>query len=262
MAGLITGMQLAQATGLRHTLELARTRWPEATGAIYYKLTDVYPACAWSTVDWYGVPKIAYWAVQDAFAPLHACALFEKLSVPAGEGLALPIYLLDDAARLRGPWKVSARAYDGALAEVARRKFAGSGAVGRVRRLGELAVAPERAGAVPLLVVVEVRQAGGVADRTWYWLNYAARPGCLFTLPRTELQVSRRPGAVVVRNVGRVPAVGVQVVSGQPERLRVEDGYFWLDPGEQRRLAVQGDQAGLAVAAWNASAPSDKGGQR
>ncbi len=27
------GSQLAQATGVRHTLELARTRWPDCTGA-------------------------------------------------------------------------------------------------------------------------------------------------------------------------------------------------------------------------------------
>ena len=48
----ILGMQMAQATGMRHTLELARTRWPEATGVAYYKLTDNNPAASWATVDW------------------------------------------------------------------------------------------------------------------------------------------------------------------------------------------------------------------
>jgi beta-mannosidase len=83
MAGLITGMQLAQATGLRHTLELARTRWPEATGVCFYKLTDVYPACAWATIDWYGVPKLAHCFIQDAYAPLHACG---AVRAPGGAG--------------------------------------------------------------------------------------------------------------------------------------------------------------------------------
>jgi len=56
----ITGTQLAQTTGIRHTLELARTRWPEATGVLYYKLNDNNPAASWSTVDWHGSPKMAY----------------------------------------------------------------------------------------------------------------------------------------------------------------------------------------------------------
>ena len=32
LKNFILGMQMAQATGMRHTLELARTRWPDATG--------------------------------------------------------------------------------------------------------------------------------------------------------------------------------------------------------------------------------------
>jgi beta-mannosidase len=32
--------QLAQCEGLRHTLERARTRWLDCTGALYYKMND------------------------------------------------------------------------------------------------------------------------------------------------------------------------------------------------------------------------------
>jgi beta-mannosidase len=254
MAGLITGMQLAQATGLRHTLELARTRWPDATGICYYKLTDVYPACAWATIDWYGVPKIAYYFIQDAYQPLHACALFEHLTVPEGEGLAAPIVLLDDADELKGEWTVIARAFDGNLSEVARAEFAGKGAIDRVRRLGELVVPARSAHGSPLLVVAEVRVGDALRDRTFYWLNYAAQPGCLFALPQTRLAVDVQPGRVVIRNEGDVPAVGVHFDCPEiSDRFTSEDSYLWLDPGEVRVVRVS-ETRGVSVQAWNSPA--------
>ncbi|UCH35036.1 MAG: beta-mannosidase [Armatimonadota bacterium] len=254
MDGLITGMQLAQATGLRHTLELARTRWPEATGVCYYKLTDVYPACAWATVDWYGVPKIAYFFTQDAYEPLHACALFERLAVPEGEGLRVPIFLLDDAEELTGEWSVLARAFGASLREVARTEFNGIGLADRVRRLGDLTVSAQAAGSAPLLIVTEARAGRNLRDRTFYWLNVAARPGCLFDLPQTRLATRVEGGNVVVENAGSVPAVGVHFYHPEgSDRLSVEDSYFWLDPGEARVLQVS-DSHAVRVRAWNAPA--------
>ena len=56
----ILGTQLAPGVAICHTLEAQRADFPKAAGICYYKLTDVYPACSWSTVDYYGVPKISY----------------------------------------------------------------------------------------------------------------------------------------------------------------------------------------------------------
>jgi beta-mannosidase len=253
MAGLITGMQLAQATGIRHTLERARTRWPEATGVCYYKLTDVYPACAWAAIDWYGVPKIAYYVIQDAYAPVLACARFDQLSAPPGEPLRVPVFLLDDAGDLTGPWQVIARAYDPSLTEIVRAEFPGHGAVDRVKRLGDLTLTAEQAQSAPLLVVTEVSHQGKTVHRTFYWLNYAGQPGCLFKLPAARLEVKAEPNALIVKNTGEVPAVGVHFdCPAISDHFTVEDAYFWLDPGEERRLEA-GETQGVKVMAWNAA---------
>lgn len=73
----IAGSQLAQVVAVRHTLERSRTRWPECTGALYYKMNDNYPAVSWSSVDWYGAPKTIHYFAQDAFSPVAAVVLFE-----------------------------------------------------------------------------------------------------------------------------------------------------------------------------------------
>jgi beta-mannosidase len=252
MAGLITGMQLAQATGLRHTLERARTRWPDATGACYYKLTDVYPACAWATIDWYGVPKIAYYVIQDAFEPLQAVVVFESLDTPTGKDLNCPVFLLDDAGELKGSWKVVVRAFDETLQERARAEFSGLKGINRVQKLGTFRISSAAAHTNPLLIVAEVRRNDRVRARNVYWLNFRAKPGCLFSLPRARLSMRAESDRLIIRNTGAVPAVGVHFDCPEiSDRFRVEDSYFWLDPGEERIVNANHTRS-VRVRAWNA----------
>lgn len=188
LENFILGIQMTQATGMRHVLELNRTRWPRSAGICYYKLNDNNPAASWSTVDWYGAPKIAYHVLKQAFAPLHACVLFPRLNV-AGEPVDLPVFLLDDAFALhRRDWKVRVRAFGQSLAPIALVEFRGAASPWeRVRELGTLALNGDQTFNIPLLVVAEVLVGNRVADRTFYWLNYAQIQGCLFNLPSTQL---------------------------------------------------------------------------
>lgn len=79
----IIGTQLAQAETVRHTLEAYRCNWPESTGICYYKLTDVYPACSWSTLDYYGVPKLSHYFVKSAYKTLHGALVFKSMHAKA-----------------------------------------------------------------------------------------------------------------------------------------------------------------------------------
>jgi beta-mannosidase len=81
MEDFIRGSQVASVTATRHTLELARTRWPASTGALYYKMNDNYPAASWACVDWYGAPKMNHYFFQQTYAPLHACLLFSTFDL-------------------------------------------------------------------------------------------------------------------------------------------------------------------------------------
>ncbi len=248
----IIGSQLSQATGVRHPLELNRTRWPECAGCLYYKMNDNYPAASWSCADWYGAPKIGHYIFQDAFSPLHACALFSTLN-PQGQAVSLPVFALDDADALTGAeWEVIVSAYDATLGEVKRQTYKGSGSIDRVRKLGTFDLGAEQTQTTPLLIVVELRKSGMTADRTFYWTNYEAEPGCLMRLPRTKLSMHVEDGNAAITNDGAMPAVAVHIQRpGHADTFMANDNYFWLNPGETVTVGVN-EPDGLTIAAWNA----------
>ena len=248
------GSQLSQAVGIRHTLERARCRWPHSTGALYYKMTDNYPAASWACIDWYGAPKIGHYFFQDAFAPLHAPVLFTSTN-NVGIPVSLPVYLLDDADALaESDWKAVARAYNGDLQLIKREQYDGQGSVANPRKLGDFTLTFEETDTVPLFVVSEVWQDGALAHRTFYFLNYEPVKGSLFTLPRATLAFETRGDNVAVHNSGALPAVAVDVARpGHLDSFTVSDNYFWLDAGETATVEVN-DVDGLVVGAWNAEA--------
>lgn len=254
----VVGSQVAQATGVRHTLELARVSWPESTGIAYYKLTDNNPAASWATVDWYGVPKMSHFVIQDAYAPLAAPVIFSELN-PGRKAVELPVYLLDDADQLSGSsWKVTVRAYNADLDEMKREEFVGSGSIDQVESLGNLALTADQVGHTPVLIVSEVSRNSMVEQRSFYWMNYEHYQGSLFyMLPFTELTVTEEEGDLVVSNVGDKPAVAVQfAVEGISDQFIADDNFFWLDAGESRVIRANRTE-GVGVKAWNSAAIPD-----
>lgn len=262
LRGFTRGSQLAQATGVRVVLERMRTRWDESTGVVYYKLTDVYPGVSWSTVDWYGVPKIAHYWVQRAFAPLQVVALFDSFDVDANKPLRLQLYLLDDREEWGEASQVRVRLYDARLREAAQKVLNVQPSPARVRSLGEVTLDAPGNDSAPLLVLVELLRGKDVVTHNFYWFNFRQRPGNLFHLPRTTLSVKRDGDYLVVENTGKLPAVSVHFhAPACSDSLRVSESEFWLQPGEQHRVRItfmpniEGklpSDRRLAVGAWNA----------
>ncbi len=250
MASWILGTQLVQATGIRHTLERNRTRWPESTGICYYKFTDVYPACSWSTVDYYGVPKLSYDVLADSYAPLAAYAVFDSTTA---DGLCAPVYLVDEAYALDNKnWTVRMIAYDEHLRIIKCCEANGNSHTDTVQPLGFFTLTTEQTAHTPLLITSEVICEGETVFRTFYWLNYRNKTGCLFSLPKTALFYTCADGCVTVRNEGSLPAIGVTLTCpSEDTAFYADDSLFCLHPGETRTLTVSHTD-GLIVKAWNA----------
>ena len=252
MEQFVIGSQMAQVVCLRHQYDRARSRWPQCTGSLYYKMNDNFPAASWATVDWYGAPKMGHYFMQQTMAPLHACLRFSTVHYMA-TWFNQPVFLLDDANSLKGhAWQVTVRACDGALREIKRTAFEGRDSIKSPLTVGQFELDTAQTDTAPLLFVTEVHVDGQLADRTFYWVNYEFDKGCLFRLPRTTVALTVENGAAVVRNTGALPAVGVHVDRpGHLDTFTVSDNYFWLDAGETRTVRVNSTD-GLTAAAWNA----------
>ncbi len=248
----ITGSQLSQAVGLRHPLERARTRWPECTGALYYKMNDNYPAASWSCVDWYGAPKLSHYFCQDAFTPLHACVIFDSVNNNK-KALTLPVFLLDDNNELSGKkWEVVVRAYNGNLKLIKKNSYKGKGSIKSVRSLGDFTLTESQTDTCPLFTVAEIFLNGKLNDRTFYFTNYEATIGSLFKLPKTKVTLRIENGKAILSNTGKLPAVATNVLRpGHLDTFTADDNYVWLDPGESKTVSVNTTE-GLTVGAWNA----------
>jgi beta-mannosidase len=250
---IITGSQLSQVVGVRHPLERARTRWPDCSGALYYKMNDNFPAASWSCVDWYGAPKISHYFFQDAFAPLAACVIFDTVN-SFGTHLELPVFLLDDADSLaENEWEVVVQAYDCKLGLIRKETFSGKGRIISPLRIGSFMLTAEETRTAPLLVTSDIRVMNDLAHRNFYFVNYEYDKGCLFRLPRASLcmKIDKNTGTANISNDGCIPAVAVNVqCPGHLHEFRISDNYIWLNAGESQTVNVSLTE-GLVADAWN-----------
>ncbi len=252
LAALSLGTQMAQATSIRHTLELARTRWPEHTGVCYYKMNDNNPAASWSSIDWFGTTKIAYHVLRQAYRPLHPCIIFDSLNFVCMD-TALPVHILDDQEILSDcSWQLTIRVFNSSLDLVHDMIFDGEGAVAPNAEIGHLRLSAEVTQSIPLFVVMTLQVQGAEprTAETFYWLNFESGQNALFDLPATKLDLRRDSDRVMVKNVGQKPAVGVFFDPQDPDSFVCEDAFFWLDAGHSRRIVTNQPES-VRVMAWN-----------
>ncbi len=244
--------QMTQTTIIRHLLEKIRSNWPESVGICYYKATDVYPACSWATIDYYGVPKqVPFHIIGDSYAPVAAALVFN--SVDIRERYEAPVFFFDDNNDTVGKnVKVTVSAYDGSLTCRKQETYDATGKTGFSSKLGEFVIDGDLLTTTPLFITAEVEVDGAVAFRTFWWFNFKDASGCLRDLAKTKLAYATEAGKVTVTNVGDLPAVGVTIECPDKDiTFDVEDSVLFLKAGESVTLTVN-ETEGLRIKAWNA----------
>jgi beta-mannosidase len=74
---LIAKSQAYQAQVLKfHTEQYRRMKYRPCNGALMFTFNDCWPAVTWAVVDYFRKPKQGYYALQQAFAPLHVLLLW------------------------------------------------------------------------------------------------------------------------------------------------------------------------------------------
>ncbi|MCX8180862.1 MAG: hypothetical protein N3E41_05770 [Thermofilaceae archaeon] len=243
--------QLVQAEALKTAVEHARRRKFACGGALYWSFNAPWPNMCWETVDYYGRPKMGFYAVKRSFAPV--------IVSPVVDGENLEVYLVNDELRVvKGT--VTLRVVDVSSDEVVKEERMSvsvppnSSIVVAKLLVRQLVKDPSRQ-----LLHFTLEYDGGVSRNT---LLLKKPRDLSFSPTELELKVKR------VERVGEDAIVEVELSSRGYARLAfidveedyvtvADDNYFDLLRGEGRtvRLRVKkpGSSFTVVAAAQNAS---------
>ncbi|PWI48925.1 hypothetical protein CEE45_04130 [Candidatus Heimdallarchaeota archaeon B3_Heim] len=62
--------QTAQAFAMKFAIEIWRSRKFKNSGSLIWQFNEPWPTICWSLIDYYGVPKMAYWYTKNAYSPV------------------------------------------------------------------------------------------------------------------------------------------------------------------------------------------------
>ena len=243
LESLVKGSQIAQTMADYFSAFNSRVNFPVQSMVMYYKFNDVYPGASWAVVDYYGSPKMAYWFLQDAYAPLTAGLKADRYDTynKSDKSVDFPVVVLDDADELASSnWKVVVKAYNSRLETVKESQFEGNGSVDMNKEVGRFTLTEQETDSAPLFLVTTLYKDGVYAARNYMFMNSSKDPGCLFAIPAADVEYTVSGNKVTLKNNSAVPAVGVYLSAGaDSDKFRPSDNYIWLEPGETYTVDIK-----------------------
>ncbi len=243
LPALIQGMQLSQGMGLKFLIESMRARKPDTIGTMIYKWTDNYPACAWSVIDYYGVPKRAYYDVKSAYAPLHVLALFDTWDAEEDGGLEVSFHAVNDTAEPVSGY-CEAVWLDGSLQQIRKDQYDLKIGTECAAKFADIDIRLDEFKSPVILVLSLFDSDGTLLDRNMYPFAFPEKPGCLFACPMTRLAIEVKDDMITIENRGSHLALSVNV---DPEKasntVYFSYNHFCLFPGETAQVRMIETQA-------------------
>ncbi|MFV0399201.1 MAG: glycoside hydrolase family 2 protein [Oscillospiraceae bacterium] len=129
--------QFIQAESIRYSLEANRRRAFANAGSIIWQFNEPWPnVSATNLVDYYGNPKMAYFAMRDAFRPVNPNLKYHRLVVRPGDSFPSEVWLSRDDDNVAA--SVSLDILDSTGNSIRREEYATAPGSGHSCRLGEL----------------------------------------------------------------------------------------------------------------------------
>lgn len=250
---IIMGSQLTQVMGTRRTLERSRSRWPNCTGACYYKMNDVYPGLAWASVDYYGAKKPAHYFIKRSFDPVQVAIIFDSSNL-TGRDASLKTYLFDDTLSLKGKKVKVARSVWDTQMNCIKRDTVDCQPTQSVNALPDLKLTVNQLRSTMLYFKLDLLDENGrKLRRNWYIENWDSREDGMLLAPHCKLNVVQTGGKVEITNTSdKIPAAYVEVsVPGESDKLDLSDNYLWIDPGETVTVKMN-TTSKVKIYSWNA----------
>ena len=155
---MIAASQDYQAFVLKyHTEFFCRHKFAPCNGALFFQFRDCWPAVTASVVDYYGKRKKGYFALQQAFNPIHVMMDWPDLAgEPAGVTFRRAVYVVNDYATAYPTLTVTWQVLGAGDEVLARSRIACTAPANSLQQIGEFSWAiPAAGGSYRVMLALE-----------------------------------------------------------------------------------------------------------
>jgi len=247
MEDLVQWMQYSQGYGLRILIDRHRSNFPKSTGTFYYKFNEVYPACSWSTVDWFGAMKASHYDIQHAYEPIHPCAAFNKIqNWKAGEIFKADLFLATDRIEEFEDIEYHVDLWDSSLKRIFTKVFEIKMEPFKTKKISELEITLPNKEIEPFILTLSYfEENGNQISCSVYYFNYSDKKGCLFNLPKADISFNaldfnkEEKVEIEIFNNSEIPSFYINLtIPGMDENIELNDNYFCLLPSRKKVITV------------------------
>lgn len=238
--------QMMQAEAIRYIVASNRRRRGQNCGSIIWQVNEPFPnvSCT-NLVEYYGNPKMAYYAVRRAYANAMAGMKYDSLIQPAGQKVQMTAYadVLTPCDRMT----MAVRAYDigGQLLYDTEKTFVTKGS--RVEM--DVRFTLEKLAVPVYMVRLDVAFGSGETVTEEYVFSQQEETpfAVLLEAKQPDVRVTRKGNAITLSNVGSAPAWHLFGLAKDAPHALLSDNALVLLPGETRTVLVSGEDV---PAAW------------
>lgn len=250
----------AQADAGEYVFEHYRRLFPRSSGCFFWQYNEPWPTCSYSIVDYYSIPKMAYYSLKKANAPLLVSLQEDSWCIP-GDTFQAKCFLTNDNESLPGTVSVTGMTIFGKILFHYTRETIWRHGTVEVMALHEKI--PVDTGCM-LLVLLHFYDDSGTAVFKNTRLFGLPDFRQVFSLPETEIQAEAttfKENRCTVRifNTGEIAAIKVR--ASLPFEMEKNacwsDNYVCIPPHSTAELQLQSAQKPeeINLTAWNYHRP-------
>lgn len=239
------GSQYLQYEGLKYAVECNRRRAFKNSGTFPWQLNEPYPNlfCT-SAVDYYGIPKPAYYGIKKAYAPYRITAAFDSPVLKGKTCFTAALYAgcNGKGRELRRCW-VHAELLDGYGQQRWYREYDVEGLSQKDTKAADICQGLKDFSDELVLLRLKLGKDGFVLAENEYLFTMTEDLSAVFAGGNQEIQVDFVKGSIILKNPSSKPIWFIYLSREDGEmEFYPDNNYFCLMPGEKKQV-----NAGMAL---------------